>query len=371
MIILVINSGSSSIKYALFDMENRRELLRRAYDGLDSSRGGGKDHASAVRQILASVAGEYQIDGVGHRVVHGGTDFYQPTYIDKQVLERIRCLNHLAPLHNPCALQGIDVVSDISPQIPQIAVFDTGFFHSLPEYAWRYALPKEMADQFLVRRYGFHGISHHYVAERAAEILQRPLDSLKLITLHLGNGASATAIRYGVPVDTSMGMTPLEGLVMGSRVGDLDPSVPGYLQLHGNMQARDVDDLLNRRSGLRGLCGESDMRRIRQRIGQGDNDARLAVQIYGHRLRKYIGAYMAVLDGCDALVFTGGIGEHDAVLRAEVCDGLGAFGFCLDASRNLTNAQRVSPPETVPAVLVIATNEEFAIAKDTHRCLNN
>ncbi len=371
MAILVINSGSSSIKYALFDQVDERELQRGVFNGLDNGRGGSSEHEQVVRQVLGSLLSQFRIDGIGHRVVHGGVDFHQATLIDRDVLERIRSFNQLAPLHNPVCLQGIETVLELTAKTPQVAVFDTGYFHSLPEYAWRYALPRELADELQVRRYGFHGISHHYVASRAAEVLRQPLESLKLITLHLGNGASAAAIRYGLPIDTSMGMTPLEGLVMGSRSGDLDPSVPLYLQAYGGMRPSEVDELMNRRAGLRGLCGESDMREIRERIGQADADARLAVQIYVHRLRKYIGAYMAVLDGCDALVFTGGIGEHDAALRAEVCDGLGSFGLCIDSMRNTAGKVRINRPQTLPAILVVPTDEELAIARETRRCLGS
>ncbi|MEJ2426820.1 MAG: acetate kinase [Candidatus Thiodiazotropha sp.] len=364
MIILVINSGSSSVKYGIFDLTTGGEPSRGIVDLTATEHAG--DRAGAIRQIFRQAK---DIDGIGHRVVHGGAGFLTPMRIDPGVLERIRALNHLAPLHNPASTLGIDIALEAAPETPQVAVFDTTFFSTLPESAWRYALPKALADTHQIRRYGFHGISHEYVANEAAQHLGRAPNALRLITLHLGNGASAAAIEGGRCVETSMGMTPQEGLVMGTRAGDLDPSILIHLQRQTGMTADQLEQLLNRESGLRGLCGETDMRTIRERARHGDAQARLAIDIFVHRVRKYIGAYTAVLGGLDALVFTGGIGEHDADLRDEVCMGLSCLGIRLDAQRNASHATIISQAEQTPQVMVIPTNEELAIARATQRCL--
>lgn len=367
MAILVINSGSSSVKYGVFDLSDRGELSRGIIDLSDQKHTGNR--AGAIRQIFEQARSAHSIDGIGHRVVHGGEAFRRSMRIDAAVLERIRSLHHLAPLHNPASTLGMEIALETAPEIPQVAVFDTAFSNTLPECAWRYALPKAMADSHRIRRYGFHGISHQYVATAASNRLGRTPSTLRLITLHLGNGASAAAIEGGRCVETSMGMTPQEGLVMGTRAGDLDPSILIYLQRHTGMSADQMETLLNRESGLRGLCGETDMRIIRQRAQCGDAEARLAIDIFVHRVRKYIGAYTAVLGGLDGLVFTGGIGEHDADLRDEVCVGLACLGIRLDPRRNADHAAIISPEDVSPTVLVIPTNEELAIARETHRCL--
>jgi acetate kinase len=369
MTILVINSGSSSIKYGLYERREEVELERGAFDGLHSPVETASEQVRALRQLFESVHRKHPLSGIGHRVVHGGAMFRTSVLLNEEILEVIHALNPLAPLHNPACVRGIQIALEMAPQVPQVAVFDTAFFHNLPEYAWRYALPKGLADQHQIRRYGFHGISHGFVASVAAEHLGRPLKDLRLITLHLGNGASAAAIAQGRCIDTSMGMTPLEGLVMGSRCGDLDPSILTYLQRQAELSAAEVEGLLNRESGLRGLCGDADMRRIRHRAEVGEADARLAIELYGHRLRKYIGAYVAILGGLDALVFAGGIGEHDAALRAEVCDPLSILGIQLDPARNRMGETIISPLDAPTAVLVIPTNEELAIARETRRCL--
>lgn len=367
MAILVINSGSSSVKYGIFDLTDGGELARGIIDLSDPAYE--TDRAHAIRQIFEQARSAHSIDAIGHRVVHGGAAFRHPTRIDGAVLERIRDLQHLAPLHNPASTLGMEIALETAPEIPQVAVFDTTFGSSLPESAWRYALPRAMADRHQIRRYGFHGISHRYVATVAAHHLGRALNTLRLITLHLGNGASAAAIEGGRCVETSMGLTPQEGLVMGTRAGDLDPSILIHLQRHAGMSADALEAMLNRESGLLGLCGESDMRVIRQRAQSGDADARLAIDIFVHRLRKYVGAYTAVLGGFDGLVFTGGIGEHDAELRAEVCIGLACLGIRLDPGRNAGHDTVISPTGGSPRVMVVPTNEELAIAHETQRCL--
>ncbi|MDZ7753949.1 MAG: acetate kinase [Gammaproteobacteria bacterium] len=369
MIILVVNSGSSSLKYRLYDMAHERELDHGTVEHLDPTGEAGSQREQALRRVFEATAARHPIAAVGHRVVHGGGEFRKPVRVDDTVLERLRRLDELAPLHNPACRLGIETALAVTPGVPQVAVFDTGYFASLPEKAWRYALPRELADTHGIRRYGFHGISHEYVAQAAAGHLRRPLDELRLITLHLGNGASASAIDRGRCVDTSMGMTPLEGLVMGSRSGDVDPAIVCHLQRRTGMDADNVEELLNRQSGLLGLCGEADMRAIRRRAEAGDGDARLAIDIFCHRLRKYIGAYGAVLGGLDALVFTGGMGEHDAALRGDVCGNLGFLGIALDPDRNAEGNVCISPDGAAPAVLVVPTNEELAIARATARCL--
>jgi acetate kinase len=369
MAILVINSGSSSVKYGVFDQFDGGERSRGTIDLSDSDHAG--DRATAIGQIFEQAQSAHKIGSIGHRVVHGGAAFRRSMRIDVEVLERIRSLHHLAPLHNPACTLGIEIALETAPEIPQVAVFDTTFSSTLPESAWRYALPKAMADKHQIRRYGFHGISHQYVTTVAAHHLGRAPNTLRLITLHLGNGASAAAIEGGRCVETSMGMTPEEGLVMGTRAGDLDPSILIHLQRHTGMTADALEQLLNRESGLRGLCGESDMRIIRQRAHSGDANARLAIDIFAHRVRKYIGAYVAVLGGLDGLVFTGGIGEHDAELRAEVCMNLAYLGIRLDAQRNAGHATVISPEGESTRVMVVPTNEELAIAQETQRCLAN
>lgn len=371
MSILVINSGSSSLKYRLYDMAHEEELDRGTVEHLDPAGEPGSQREQALRRVFEATAARHPIAAMGHRVVHGGGEFRAPVRVDDEVLRRLKGLDDLAPLHNPACRLGIETALAAAPGIPQVAVFDTGYFASLPEHVWRYALPKDLADGHGIRRYGFHGISHEYVAQAAAGHLGRPLDELRLITLHLGNGASAAAIRHGRCVETSMGMTPLEGLVMGSRSGDMDPAVVCHLQRRTGMGADDLEALLNRRSGLLGLCGDGDMRAIRRRAADGDGDARLAIDIFCHRLRKYIGAYGAVLGGMDAVVFTGGMGEHDDALRRDVGTGLEALGIVLDPARNAEHATLISPDGARPAVLVVATNEELAIARATARCLES
>ncbi len=371
MSILVINSGSSSLKYRLYDMAHEEELDRGTVEHLDPAGEPGSQREQALRRVFEATAARHPIAAMGHRVVHGGGEFRAPVRVDDEVLRRLKGLDDLAPLHNPACRLGIETALAAAPGIPQVAVFDTGYFASLPEHVWRYALPKDLADSHGIRRYGFHGISHEYVAQAAAGHLGLPLDELRLITLHLGNGASAAAIRHGRCVETSMGMTPLEGLVMGSRSGDMDPAVVCHLQRRTGMGADDLEALLNRRSGLLGLCGDGDMRAIRRRAADGDGDARLAIDIFCHRLRKYIGAYGAVLGGMDAVVFTGGMGEHDDALRRDVGAGLEALGIVLDPARNAEHATLISPDGARPAVLVVATNEELAIARATARCLES
>lgn len=396
--ILVINSGSSSIKFRIFEVATFEVIadggVERIGEGRSSlhyrHRGGAAfsehhdddidipDHETGLREIVrrlsdyTGAAGE-KLQGIGHRVVHGGEHYSAPVLIDAEVIETIRALTPLAPLHNPANLKGIEVAQQCFAHVPQVAVFDTAFHHTLPEHAYRYALPAECYEQHHVRRYGFHGISHQYVAKRAAALLDMPLQRLKLITLHLGNGASAAAIKQGHCVDTSMGMTPLEGLMMGSRCGDLDPAVPLYLARTMDRSDEEIDHLLNEQSGLLGVSGVKDMREVHQGIAKGDADARRALEMYCYRIRKYIGAYYAVLGGVDALVFTAGIGEHDAEVRWRSCEGLEALGIAIDARRNEavnSSAAEIQRADADVRVLVVPTDEEREIARQTLMLIN-
>jgi acetate kinase len=396
--ILVINSGSSSVKYQLFAMpagevltwgrverigEEESRLVHRWYDsrGQEQELVRGDpvpDHQSAFRCIGAAMrdsavmqqAGE--LAGIGHRVVHGGEGFRAPTLIDAGVVDSIRNLSALAPLHNPANLTGIEVCLELFPTVPQIAVFDTAFHQSMPVHAYRYALPAHWYTQHRVRRYGFHGTSHAYVAERAAEHMGQPLDSLNFITLHLGNGASAAAIRAGTCIDTSMGFTPLEGLMMGTRCGDIDPAILFYLARETGATMQELESALNKQSGLKGVCGMNDMREAQEGAASGDAQAQLAIDMYSYRIRKYIGAYFAVLGHVDALVFTAGIGENSPLIRRQACVGLDALGISIDDGRNRSKSKSVFEIQGDAAtvkVLVVPTNEEIQIARHTVECI--
>ena len=394
MKVLVLNSGSSSIKYQLFQTDDWRVLAAGAVNRIGEAQGQLKgrwrdhqgqerdfelaltiaSHREGLELILARLhsagvlAGEGDLTAVGHRVVHGGEAFHRPTLIDAPVMAVIRGMIPLAPLHNPANLAGIEVALHLFPGVPQVAVFDTAFHQTMPPAAYRYALPEDLYKAHRVRRYGFHGTTHAYVSRRAAALLGTDPRDCNLITLHLGNGASATAVRGGESIDTSMGLTPLEGLVMGTRCGDLDPAIHFYLAKNLGMDIQGLDDLLNRHSGLLGLCGVNDMREIHHRIGQGDPAATLALDVFCHRLRKYLGAYWVELGRLDALVFTGGIGENDAEVRARTCAGLEGMGIRLDEEANLGREnveRRVSAAGSPVAVLVIPTNEELEIARQT------
>ncbi|QFY89837.1 acetate kinase [Magnetovirga frankeli] len=387
MRILVINSGSSSIKFQLLQMADESlllaGLLERIGEGeaslhlqLAGAQGQQRsvlavDHQQGMGLILdalqqARVLSEARpLAAIGHRVVQGGEHFRAPCLLDGASIERIRACIPLAPLHNPANLAGIQACRALFPDLPQIAVFDTAFHQGMPESAWRYAVPDDWYRNHGVRRYGFHGSSHAYVAKRAADWLGRPLERCNLISLHLGNGASMAAIRAGRCEDTSMGMTPLEGLVMGSRSGDLDPAIPAYLNRVAGLSAEAIDAALNRDSGLKALCGENDMRRILQRAEADDPKAELALEIYCRRIRKYLGGYLALLGRVDALIFTGGIGEHAAPIRQRICADLDGLGIQLDLAANQAVNGEIAPihrPGSRP-LLVIRTNEELEIAR--------
>jgi acetate kinase len=323
------------------------------------------DHRAGIESILASIDLRSPIAAVGHRVVHGGSRFTGPTLIDDAVEQAIDELSALAPLHNPANLVGIRAARAALPDVPQVAVFDTAFHQSMPPAAYTYAVDSAVAERHGIRRYGFHGTSHKYVSERAAEFLGRPLAELKTIVLHLGNGASACAVDGGRSIDTSMGMTPLQGLVMGTRSGDIDPAAVVAL-LRAGMSVDEVDGLLNRRSGLLGLTGSGDMRDVQGAADGGDAAAEAALAVYRHRIRHYVGAYAASLGGLDAIVFTAGVGENNGTLRRQALDGLGFLGVRVDDARNDSpsrEARRISPDDAAVAVLVIPTAEELEIAR--------
>ncbi|OQX14871.1 MAG: acetate kinase [Thiothrix lacustris] len=370
MKILVLNAGSSSLKYQVFDMENQQVLVGGLLDRIGEAGGEIASHQAALAGIMLHLqaASITDIDAIGHRVVHGGEHFKQPARIDAAVMDAIRAMIPLAPLHNPANLAGIEVAQRLFPGVPQVAVFDTAFHQTMPPVAFRYAVPVELYREHKVRRYGFHGTSHHYVAQQAAAYLQRELADLNLITLHLGNGCSATAIAKGKSVDTSMGMTPMEGLVMGTRCGDIDPALHFYLQRETGLSPDDVESLFNKKSGLKGLCGVGDMREVQALADTGDTDAQLAEAMFAYRVKKYIGAYSAVLGQVDAVIFTGGIGEHSARIRAQVCANLQVFGVYPDLAKNAAHLAGILEFQQETAtlkLLVIPTNEELEIARST------
>lgn len=384
--VLVINSGSSSLKYQLIDPGDGTRLAVGLVDRIGESSSAIEHEASGTTTEHHATVGSHQdalrtviglfdevgprladahVVAVGHRVVMGGREFSGPALIDDDVLATIERLSPLAPLHNLANLAGIEVARELLPDIPHVAVFDTAFFHDLPAAAATYALDREVAERHGIRRYGFHGTSHQYVFRTAAAFLGRDPDDLRQIVLHLGNGASASAIAGGRPVDTSMGLTPLEGLVMGTRTGDIDPAVVVHLARSAGMAVDEIDTLLNRRSGMRGLTGHNDMREVHRLAAEGDEAARLGLDVYVHRLKKYVGAYTAVLGGLDVLTFTAGVGENDAEVRARVGAGLDVLGIRVDAERNAVRsdeARRISPDGAPVDVLVVPTDEEIAIA---------
>jgi len=368
--VLVINSGSSSLKYAVVEPDSGNLVA----DGIIERIGDGPvaDHGAALQEAFNQLAESGRpletlgLVAVGHRVVHGGPDLYRPTLIDDALTSELEELAPMAPLHNPPAVLGIRVALEALPELPHIAVFDTAFFHDLPPAAATYAIDRDIAAQWHIRRYGFHGTSHQYVSEQAAAYLDRPLESLNQIVLHLGNGASASAIARGKPVDTSMGLTPLEGLVMGTRSGDIDPGIVSYLSRTAGMSVEDIETMLNKRSGMLGLGGEIDFRVIHQRIESGDAAARLAYDVYIHRLRRYVGGYMALLGRTDVITFTAGVGENDAAVRHDALSGLTSLGIDIDGRLNENSdrsARRISSPTSATTVLVIPTDEELAIAR--------
>jgi acetate kinase len=373
--VLVLNAGSSSLKYRLIEPDSSQSLAAGVIEKIGEPSSLVTDHGAALRVAFEELS-EDGIDlkacglvAVGHRVVHGGAVFYRPTLVDDAVVAELKQVSMLAPLHNPPAIQGIEVARKMLPDVPHVAVFDTAFFHHLPAAAATYAIDRELAEQWKIRRYG---TSHRYVSEQAAAFLGQPWEKLNQIVLHLGNGASASAIAGGRPVDTSMGLTPLEGLVMGTRSGDIDPSVVSYLHRQAKMSVDDIESMLNHQSGMLGLAGERDFRRLRELIESGDSSAKLAYDVFIHRLRKYVGAYLAILGRTDVVTFTAGVGENVAAVRQDALSGLAGLGIEIDEQRNTQpakGARRISTDASPITVLVVPTNEELAIARDCLRAI--
>jgi acetate kinase len=401
MHILVINSGSSSIKYQLIDMHTETPLAVGMLERIGEPHSGLshqifhttnkvarierndpiENHEAGMQQVLklltagtdAVIEDASAISAVGHRVVHGGERFLTSVLIDDSVMHAIAHTIPLAPLHNPANLMGIQVTQTLFPDIPQVAVFDTAFHQTIPAHAFHYALPYALYEELGVRRYGFHGTSHQYVAGEAARLLDKPLSELNLVSAHLGSGASICAIEHGRSIDTSMGMTPLGGLIMGTRGGNLDPGVLTYIADRKGYSIQELDRVLQKESGLKGICGSNDMRDIRRRTDAGDGRAQLALNMFIHRCRQYIGAYFFELGRVDALIFTAGIGEHDAAIRQRICERVQHFGLNLDERRNQhpqRYAGEISAPGSRVKALVIAANEELAIARQTQDLLN-
>jgi acetate kinase len=366
--VFVVNSGSSSIKYQLVDVETGTAVVSGLIERIGEPGSQAKDHAAGMTIALDALGEGHDITAVGHRVVHGGTVFTEATVITDKVQKQIEKLSPLAPLHNPANLIGIRAAIKALPGVPQVAVFDTAFHTTLKPDAYTYAIDAKVATKYGVRRYGFHGTSFKYVSERAAALLGRPLADTKMIVLHLGNGASACAIDGGESIDTSMGMTPLPGLVMGTRSGDIDPAILSYLHREAGLGFDELDTLLNKTSGLLGLTGEGDMRDVQGAASNGDETAEAALAVYRHRIRHYVGAYLAQLGRLDALVFTAGVGENSVALRGQALEGLEGLGIAVDPARNsaISKAERyISPEGSAVAVLVIPTNEELEIARQS------
>lgn len=402
MRILVINAGSSSIKYQLFDIDRKMVLAsgmaeRIGEDAsvlthtriLDDGRTVSAvqeeaiaDHHEGLERIVDLLADQEhgvirlksEISAVGHRVVHGGETFHSPTIISDDVIDAIKENIPLAPLHNPPNLMGIEVAKLIFPNSPHVAVFDTAFHQTIPMKAFLYAIPFEMYQKHRVRRYGFHGTSHAFVAERAADYLGQSLSELNLITIHLGNGASIAAVKNGKCMDTSMGMTPLEGLVMGTRSGDIDPALTFFLVDHLGMSFENAYKLLTEESGLKGICGTNDMREVIEKAEAGDSQAKVALEIYSYRVKKYIGAYFAALGSVNSLVFTAGIGENAPYIRELCCTGLKRLGIEIDSERNTASGneiREISASGSEVKILVVPTNEELRIAQETKKVIES
>ena len=399
MKVLVLNCGSSSIKYKLYDMNGQKELASGGIEkiGLPDSflkftlSDGSKqvitqeikEHTAGIELILKTLTdAKYgaiksldQIDAVGHRVVHGGDKFCSSVVINQEVINKIEECVDLAPLHNPANLKGIYAIQKILPKVPQVAVFDTSFHQTMPPYAYIYALPYDYYEKYGVRRYGFHGTSHRYVAKRGCEFLGLDLENSRIITAHIGNGGSITAIKNGKSIDTSMGMTPVEGLMMGSRSGSVDPGVLTYLMEKENLSTRQINDIINKKSGLVGVSGvSSDMRDIENAIEQGNERARLAMDMYFYYILKYVSGYIAVLGGVDAIIFTGGVGENQPIMRKYVCDSLAFLGVDFNNELNDRIKGRETEltfPNSKVRVAVIPTNEELAIAIDTEELVED
>jgi acetate kinase len=377
--VLVMNAGSSSLKYQLVVPETAEVQAKGIIERIGEAGSSIADHDAAMRTMddqLAAAGVDLDTLGlraVGHRVVHGGPKFSEPTIIDDDVVDEIKDLIPLAPLHNPGAVSGIEAAR-AEFDIPHVAIFDTAFFSTLMPAAATYAIPRDLAEKYRIRRYGFHGTSHQYVSRAAAKLVGRDLGELSQVVLHLGNGCSASAVRGGVAVETSMGLTPLQGLVMGTRSGDVDPGLHTFLHNELGMSIGDIDTLLNKQSGLKGMAGVNDFRELEERRAAGDQAAQLAFEVYVHRLKHYIGAYLALLGRLDVLSFTAGVGENNPALRAAVVDGLDGLGLQLDPQLNNapSKAARLISSDSSPIkIAVVPTNEELAIARETAELLES
>lgn len=396
MNILVINAGSSSLKFQLLDMDKKSIRVKGICDriGMGNSvleyQVPGKDkivvskemkkHKEAISVVLQALLDEKtgviksvsEISGVGHRVLHGGEKFHDPALINEKVMDAIRECIPLGPLHNPANIMGIEGCEAEMPDIPMVAVFDTGFHQTMPKHAYLYAIPYDAYEKYAIRKYGFHGTSHKYVTQRAAELIGKPIEELKLISCHLGNGASICAVKYGKCIDTSMGLTPLDGLEMGTRCGALDPAVVTFLMQKEGMTASDMDNYLNKKSGLLGVSGLSnDMRDLQSAAKNGNKRAILAIDIFCYRVKAFIGSYFAAMNGADAIIFTGGIGENDRVIREKSLEEMDSLGIAIDHEKNNTRSKEVdiSAPSAKVRTMIIPTNEELAIAKETMRII--
>lgn len=400
MKILIINSGSSSIKFQLIDMTDETVLANGLVERIGEVQGEADnikcifrpnsdneykikmclpvtDHRQGMHtatelltnQTAAVMADKNELGAVGHRVVHGGEAFHAPTVINSEVIKAIEEMVPLAPLHNPAGLDGIHVAQEFFDTIPHVAVFDTAFYQTIPPHAHIYALPYEFYTKHRVRRYGFHGTSHKFITGECAKVLSKPIEECNLITIHLGNGCSMTAVENGKAIDTSMGVTPLEGLVMGTRSGDIDPAIITLLHRNNKMSVEEIDRVLNKESGLKGVCGMNDMRDIHRAIESGNERAKLALDVQTYKIKKYIGSYMAVLGRVDAIIFTAGIGENDNIVREKSLIGIEQFGAILDKKINTKRAKeplKISTIDSRTDIWVIPTNEELAIARETH-----
>ena len=394
MIVFVVNCGSSSLKYQLIDMTKESVMAKGLIEriGMDGSvlkhTPGSEeaveinteipDHKVAIQLVIDALTNENhgvikkmsEINAVGHRVVHGGERFTDSMLINSDVIAGIEACCEIAPLHNPPNLHGIHACMELMPEVPQVAVFDTAFHQTMPKTAFLYGLPYEMYVKYGLRRYGFHGTSHRYVAQKAAEMMGEHMSDLRIITCHLGNGASLTAIKYGKSVDTSMGYTPLEGLIMGTRSGEIDPAIIPFLMEKENMDAQQIDNFLNRRSGILGISGlSSDFRDLEQAANNGDECSQLAIDIFAYKVRKYIGGYVAAMGGVDAIVFTAGLGENSPFMREKICNGLEFLGTRIDPELNKIRgkAREISVKRARTKIFVVPTNEELVIARDTKR----
>jgi acetate kinase len=379
MPVLVLNAGSSSLKYQLVVPETGEVQAKGLVERIGEAGSPVADHHQAMQAMAAELrtAGidlaSAGLRAVGHRVVHGGPDFSDPVILDDAAVAEIRDLIPLAPLHNPGAVEGIEAAR-AQFDIPHVAVFDTAFFATLPAAAATYAIPRDLAITHRIRRYGFHGTSHRFVSQAAAELVGRNLGDINQIVLHLGNGCSASAVRGGMAVEASMGLTPLQGLVMGTRSGDVDPGLHTFLHNELGMSVGDIDAMLNKQSGLKGMAGVNDFRELEQRRATGDEAAQLAFEVYVHRLKHYVGAYLAILGRLDVLTFTAGVGENNPSLRAAVADGLDGLGIVVDPELNnapAKSARVVSPTGSPTRVAVIPTNEELAIAREAATLLTD